>query len=208
MAIVNINPPLPVSPCRVIATDGACIGNPGPGGWAFVYDNAGALTHASGSHPATTNNRMEATAIIMALTHLSPGERVCILSDSEITVKGLNEWRPGWKARGWKKSNGKPVANRDLWIKLDELVEAVGNSVSFHWVRGHDGHRLNEEADLYANLAATKVLGSTTGRVFPEAGQKTSTRTSEVLAVESNLPPIGLTHAPENNVADADTSRG
>lgn len=157
MTIHIIVPPLPQTPHIVVATDGACLGNPGPGGWAFVYDGGGQQTQRSGHEADTTNNRMEARAIIEALMHLPPCERACILSDSELTVKGLNDWRQGWKARGWRKANGKPVANRDLWLRLDELASALADSVSFHWVRGHAGHPLNEEADALANAAAEQA---------------------------------------------------
>ncbi|AVO44054.1 ribonuclease H family protein [Phreatobacter cathodiphilus] len=157
MTIHIIAPPLPQTPHIVVATDGACLGNPGPGGWAFVYAGGGQQAQRSGHEADTTNNRMEARAIIEALMHLPPGERACILSDSELTVKGLNEWRQGWKARCWRKSNGKPVANRDLWLRLDELASVMGDAVSFHWVRGHAGHPLNEEADGLANAAAAEA---------------------------------------------------
>jgi len=144
----------PSVPHVLVATDGACVGNPGPGGWAFVVERDGERFTRSGGEGDTTNNRMEARAIIEALAFINPGERVCILSDSEITIRGLNEWRHGWKARGWRKADGKPVANADLWRRLDEMADAAKADVTFHWVRGHAGHALNEEADRLANAAA------------------------------------------------------
>lgn len=144
----------PSFPHVVIATDGACLGNPGPGGWAFVMERGGQRIHRTGWEKATTNNRMEARAIIEALCTIEPGERVFILSDSELTVRGLNEWRHGWEARGWRKSDGKPVANADLWRRLSVLADEYRKDVTFHHVRGHAGHLLNEEADRLAGEAA------------------------------------------------------
>lgn len=150
----TIDFPNPLRPQTVIATDGACLGNPGPGGWAFVMTRGSHHSHHSGGDPATTNNRMEMRAIIEAIRALHPGEAALILSDSELTVRGLNEWRRGWAARGWHKADGKPVANADLWRELSALADGAGSAVTFRHVRGHAGHPLNEEADYLAGCAA------------------------------------------------------
>ena len=135
----NTNFVAPTIPHIVVATDGACIGNPGPGGWAFVVERNGQLFHRTGWERDTTNNRMEARAIIEALAFINPGERVCVLSDSEITIRGLNEWRHGWKARGWRRADGKPVANADLWRRLDAMADEARQDVTFHHVPGPCG---------------------------------------------------------------------
>lgn len=132
-------------------TDGSVLVNPGgPGGWAFVAEIGGTvLRTASGASPETTNNRMELSAAIAALEWVihRPG-RIEVVSDSEYVVKGMRDWRFGWKRRGWRK-----VKNPDLWRRLDALVEQRGN-VEFRWVRGHAGERFNEEADRIAGEAA------------------------------------------------------
>ncbi len=135
-------------------TDGACRGNPGPGGWAYVAD---AGPWASGSEPRTTNQRMEITAAYMAVRDIAgPLE---VISDSTYVVKCFNDrWWAGWLKRGWKNSQGKPVANRDLWEPFIELVRSRGD-VTFTWVKGHSGDPLNEAADLLATLAADEQKG-------------------------------------------------
>lgn len=146
-------------PQTVIATDGACLGNPGPGGWAFVMRRGRQHSQHSGGDPDTTNNRMEMKAIIEALRALSPGEPALVLSDSELTIRGLNEWRHCWAARGWRKVDGKPVANADLWQELSALADAAGTTVTFRHIRGHAGNPLNEEADFLAGCAAKAASG-------------------------------------------------
>jgi ribonuclease HI len=140
----------------VVHTDGACIGNPGPGGWSAVIrwtDGAGntTLREITGGAERTTNNRMEMTAAIEALTVARSGT-VQIVTDSQILVRGMTEWLPGWVAKGWRNSSRKPVENRDLWERLVELSR--GRNVSWLWVRGHNGNPDNERADALANAAA------------------------------------------------------
>lgn len=143
--------------------DGACLGNPGPGGWGVVIHELNSDTivrrHAlAGSAGGdTTNNRMELQAAIEGLRYLGdPGDPVTVVSDSEYVVKGMTQWLEGWKVRGWRKSDRKPVLNVDLWTVLDEL--AGGLRVSWQWVRGHNCHPLNEVADMLANNAAKGPL--------------------------------------------------
>jgi ribonuclease HI len=140
-------------------TDGACSGNPGPGGWAYilVHPATGKAKRAAGAEPHTTNNRMELTAAIEGLAALKSPCRVKLVTDSEIVGKGLSEWMAGWKRRGWRKSDNKPVLNDDLWKRLDEL--AAPHKITVEWVRGHAGHPENEECDrmaveAYRNLRA------------------------------------------------------
>jgi len=145
------------SPHVLLFTDGACSGNPGPGGWAFVLKHpaSGSVREDSGGETETTNNRMELTAAIRGLQTLTRRSRVELWSDSEYVLKGLREWLPGWKARGWKTAAKKPVKNVDLWEELDDLVQ--GHQVTFHWVRGHDGHPENERCDQLAVAAIERL---------------------------------------------------
>lgn len=153
-----MNAPVEKAAVLTIATDGCCLGNPGPGGWAVVIgDGSGELAMHSGAVPHTTNNRMEMTAVIEALERLAPGQSAVILSDSDLTVRGCNEWRFGWRRRRWRKGDGSAVANRDLWERLDALLDDRAGTVRLQWVRGHNGHALNEEADRLANEAATRL---------------------------------------------------
>ncbi len=144
------------APHVLLFTDGACSGNPGPGGWAFVLKHpaSGSVREESGGEAETTNNRMEMTAAIRGLQTLTRPSRVELWSDSEYVLKGLREWLAGWKARGWKTAAKKPVKNVDLWQELDELVQA--HRLTFHWVRGHDGHPENERCDQLAVAAIEK----------------------------------------------------
>jgi len=130
-----------------IFTDGACSGNPGPGGWGAVLRWNSHEKELSGSEPETTNNRMEMTAAIKALEVLNKPCRVEIYTDSTYLQKGVTEWMAGWKAKGWPKR----IKNQDLWQDLDELLQK--HDVSFYWVRGHDGHPENERADKLATDA-------------------------------------------------------
>jgi ribonuclease HI len=137
-----------------VFTDGACIGNPGPGGWAFVVDGG---AWASGAEPDTTNQRMELTAASAAVQALDGPLRV--VSDSTYVVNCFNQgWWKGWHKRGWKNSQRQPVANRDLWEPFIDLVNARGD-VEFEWVKGHAGHRLNDAADRLATTAAAEQKG-------------------------------------------------
>ena len=130
-------------------TDGACRGNPGPGGWGVLLRYGETEKHRWGGETATTNNRMELTAAIKGLEALSRPSRVNLTTDSQYVRKGITEWIAGWKQKGWRTSNRQPVKNVDLWQELDKLVSV--HEVHWHWVKGHSGHRENEIADELAN---------------------------------------------------------
>lgn len=135
----------------VIYTDGACKGNPGPGGWG-VYLRSGAVEKdLCGGEAQTTNNRMELTAVIEALKALKRPCHLLIYMDSEYVRKGITAWLPGWKARGWKTAAKQPVKNVDLWQALDALVSVGGHHIEWRWVKGHAGDPGNERADALAN---------------------------------------------------------
>lgn len=134
-------------------TDGACLGNPGPGGWAALLRFRGSERELTGGEAATTNNRMELTAAIMALAALKRPCRVTFFSDSRYVVDGATGWMRQWKARGWKTADRKPVKNVDLWQQLEAAM--ARHEISWQWVRGHDGHPENERVDLLARQAAT-----------------------------------------------------
>ena len=132
-----------------IYTDGACKGNPGPGGWGALLTCDGQERELFGGEPSTTNNRMELTAVIEALSALKRPSRVILHTDSQYVQKGITEWIRGWKAKGWKTASKTPVKNVDLWMKLDDL--AARHHVDWRWVKGHAGHDGNERADALAN---------------------------------------------------------
>lgn len=132
-----------------IWTDGACKGNPGMGGWGALLRYGAHVKELSGGEPNTTNNRMELMAVIQALKVLTRTSRVVIHTDSQYVQKGMTEWMSGWKQRGWRTANRKPVKNTDLWQELDALVQE--HDVSWRWVRGHSGDPGNERADALAN---------------------------------------------------------
>src|ERR1700694_1955344 len=132
-----------------IFSDGACRGNPGPGGWGVLLRAEGAERELYGGEADTTNNRMELTAAIRALEALKRPSRVHFYTDSLYVQKGISEWVRDWKRRGWRTAGRKPVKNIDLWQRLDEL--AALHDVEWHWVRGHAGHPENERADQLAN---------------------------------------------------------
>ena len=132
-----------------IYTDGACKGNPGPGGWGALLTWDGQERELFGGEPSTTNNRMELTAVIEALSALKRPSRVILHTDSQYVQKGITEWIRGWKAKGWKTASKAPVKNVDLWMKLDDL--AARHHVDWRWVKGHAGHDGNERADALAN---------------------------------------------------------
>jgi ribonuclease HI len=132
-----------------IYTDGACKGNPGPGGWGALLRSGDHERELFGGEPETTNNRMELTAVIRALEALKRRARVELYTDSEYVKNGITEWLPAWKRRGWKTADRKPVKNVDLWQALEAAAER--HEVHWHWVRGHAGHAENERADALAN---------------------------------------------------------
>jgi len=141
-----------------IYTDGACRGNPGPGGWGALLIYNGKERELHGGEPATTNNRMELLAAIRALETLREPCRVQLYTDSDYLRRGISEWLPAWKRRGWRTSSRKPVKNVDLWQRLDALAQA--HRVEWHWVRGHSGHPQNERADGLANLGIDEMLAA------------------------------------------------
>jgi len=139
-----------------IYTDGACRGNPGPGGWAALLLAGEHEREISGAEAATTNNRMELTAVIRALEALKRPIEGAIYTDSQYVRQGVLEWLPNWKARGWKTADKKPVKNQDLWQTLDALV--AGHKLEWHWVKGHSGNVGNERVDALANRAIDALL--------------------------------------------------
>lgn len=139
-----------------VFTDGACRGNPGPGGWGVLLRYKGSEKTLYGAEPETTNNRMELMAAIRALESLTRQCSVKLTTDSQYVQKGITEWLPNWKRRGWKTAAKKPVKNADLWKRLDEAV--ADHEVEWHWVKGHSGHPENELADALANQAIDELL--------------------------------------------------
>jgi ribonuclease HI len=134
-----------------IHTDGACTGNPGPGGWAALLSCRGRERELSGAEPMTTNNRMELMAAIQALEALTRPARVRLVTDSEYLRRGISEWLPAWKARGWRTADKKPVKNQDLWRRLE--AAASRHEILWDWTRGHVGDPLNERVDRLARRA-------------------------------------------------------
>ena len=137
-------------------TDGACRGNPGPGGWGVLMRYDGHEKELHGGELETTNNRMELMAAIMALESLSRPCQVRLTSDSKYVLQGITEWIDGWKKKGWKNAAKKPVKNSDLWQRLDKARD--GHEVEWVWVKGHAGHDENEKADELANKGVDEVL--------------------------------------------------
>ena len=138
-----------------IFTDGACSGNPGPGGWGAILRAGGKERELFGGERETTNNRMELTAVIRALEALKRPVRARVWTDSQYVQKGISEWIRGWKARGWKTASKEPVKNADLWRELDRL--AAQHEVDWRWVRGHAGHPENERADALARRGIADI---------------------------------------------------
>jgi ribonuclease HI len=152
-----------------ITTDGACIGNPGPGGWACILRSAGGKKEMFGSEPRTTNNRMELTAVIEAMKALREPCHVTLYTDSQYVKLGITEWLSGWKARGWTRrerrgSGTRAVLNRDLWMELDRLIQP--HRISWMWVRGHADHADNIRADRLARQAAREQIASRSEEVL------------------------------------------
>jgi len=133
-----------------IHTDGACSGNPGPGGWGAILEYRGVEKELYGGEPETTNNRMELMAAIEALSALTRAAPADLYTDSKYLRDGVTQWIHNWKRNGWKTAAKKPVKNADLWKRLDDLL--VGHTVEWHWVKGHAGHDLNERADELARM--------------------------------------------------------
>jgi len=140
-----------------IYTDGACRGNPGPGGWGAILRAQDQQKELSGAEAQTTNNRMELTAVIMALAALKRDAAVRLHTDSKYVLDGYSKWLPQWKARGWRTADKKPVKNQDLWERLD--AEAQRHEIEWQWVKGHSGNEGNEHVDRLANEAIDTLLG-------------------------------------------------
>ena len=139
-----------------VYTDGACRGNPGPGGWGVLLRYGETEKEMYGGEAETTNNRMELMAAIQALENLTRECKVVLTTDSEYVRKGITEWMANWKKRGWKTASKQPVKNKDLWQRLDKA--ATQHQVEWHWVRGHTGHPENERADELANKGIDELL--------------------------------------------------
>ena len=139
-------------------TDGACRGNPGPGGWGVLLREEGHEWTLSGSEMNTTNNRMELAAAINGLVYFTEAREIALTTDSQYVRQGITQWIHGWRRNGWRTSAKQPVKNQDLWQALDAL--AAKHSVSWHWVKGHSGHPENEQADALANAAIDQMLAA------------------------------------------------
>ena len=139
-----------------VYTDGACKGNPGPGGWGALLVADGREQEIYGGERDTTNNRMEMTAVIRALEAQPPGTEVELFTDSQYVKNGIETWIHGWKKNGWKTADKKPVKNAELWRELDAL--AARHDIRWHWVKGHNGHPENERADALANRGVEALL--------------------------------------------------
>ena len=139
-----------------IYTDGACKGNPGPGGWGALLDYDGKIKEINGYSNETTNNMMELTAVIEALQQLNRTCQIVITTDSNYVKDGITDWIKKWKINGWKTANKKPVKNKELWVHLDQLVSQ--HTITWKWIKGHSGHPQNERADALANEAITNNI--------------------------------------------------
>ncbi len=134
-----------------IWSDGACSGNPGPGGWGTIIEMDGRLMELSGGSRKTTNNIMEMLGALEGIKRTPPGSSIVLTSDSQYVVKGMTQWINGWKKKGWKKADGKAVLNKDIWLELDE--EASKRTIDWKWIKGHAGHPENERCDELAREA-------------------------------------------------------
>lgn len=141
-----------------IFTDGACKGNPGPGGWGVLLRYGDVEKELNGGEPDTTNNRMELMAAIEGLKALKRSCSIILTTDSQYVRKGITEWLAGWKRKNWKTAGGQPVKNQDLWQSLDE--QSQRHEIDWRWIKGHAGHRENEIADRLASTAAERVKAS------------------------------------------------
>lgn len=139
----------------IIYTDGSCLGNPGPGGWAFVATDGINTAERSGGEANTTNNRMELTAVIRALSAARRHNEVELHTDSQYVKNGMQSWIKNWKSNNWRTRDRKPVKNKDLWIQLDELAGQI--KINWHWVKGHAGEEFNERCDELARAAAENL---------------------------------------------------
>ena len=139
----------------IVYTDGACKGNPGPGGWGVILSYKGKVKEFYGGDPDTTNNRMELMAAIQALETLSKPCSVQITTDSKYVLQGITEWMDNWKKRGWKTAARQPVKNEDLWRRLDAAI--VRHNIEWIWIKGHSGNNGNERADALANLGIDSI---------------------------------------------------
>ena len=139
----------------IVYTDGACYGNPGPGGWAALVNVNGAERLFSGGHRETTNNRMELTAALKALQNIPDAREVAVYTDSEYLKLGITEWMPAWKENNWKRKGGQ-LKNKDLWQALDKTIS--GRKVEWHWLKGHAGNPQNERVDRMARIALRKYM--------------------------------------------------
>jgi len=144
-----------------IFCDGACSGNPGPGGWGCIVEQDGRRQELSGGRPNTTNNQMELQAMLEGLKTLAPGTNVCIVSDSEYLTRGVTSWLAGWVRNGWRSASKQPVKNRDLWETIHALLQQRPHVVE--WVRGHSGHPENERCDELARAAIRNIRGRRAG---------------------------------------------
>lgn len=175
-----------------IITDGACSGNPGPGGWAAIIIRDGKTEELGGHEPRTTNNRMEMQGAIEGLRRVPADAPVHLVSDSSYLVKGMTQWLRAWKRRGWVTATGSPVLNRELWEELDRLA---GNRVTWELVRGHAGHPENERADAIAQAHARRTTPSPAGATAPVAAKRTpasrptARRASSPAPTSASLPP-------------------
>ena len=143
----------------VIYTDGACKGNPGPGGWGAILRSGKSEKELFGGELGTTNNRMELLAVIEALAALKRPCEITLFLDSQYVRKGITEWIHGWKKKNWRTASGSPVKNVELWQRLDELVANAGHTIDWRWVKGHAGDPGNERADELANKGVELILG-------------------------------------------------
>lgn len=141
-------------------TDGACKGNPGPGGWGVLLRQGTTERELSGGELLTTNNRMELLAVIEGLSALRRPCEIDVWMDSQYVRQGITQWIHGWKAKGWRTAAGQPVKNVELWKRLDALAHDAGHQIRWHWVKGHAGHPDNERADALANLGVEQVLAA------------------------------------------------